>query len=50
VSYTQPNQRQVRRQGRVAVVMAPVTRVVVTVMFRSPAKACASSTTPCTLG
>ena len=50
VSYTQTNQRQVRRQGRVAVVVAPVTRVVVTVLFRSPAEACASSTTRCTIG
>lgn len=50
VSYTQRNQRQVRRQGRVAVVVAPVTRVIVTVMFRSPAEACASPTTRYTIG
>jgi len=50
VSYTQTNQRQVRQRGRVAVVVAPMTRVVVTVMFRSAADACASSTTRCTVG
>ncbi len=39
VSYTQKNNgklRQVRQEGRVAVVVDPVTRVVVTVLFRSP--------------
>jgi hypothetical protein len=41
VSYTQTNRgelRQVRQGGRVAVVVNPETRVVVTVLFRSPAE------------
>jgi hypothetical protein len=41
VSYTQTNHgklRQVRQESRVAVVVDPVTRVVVTVLFRSPAE------------
>jgi len=41
VSYTQTNHgdlRQVRQKSRVAVVVDPVTRVVVTVLFRSPAE------------
>lgn len=36
VSYPQTNHRQVRQESRVAVVVDPVTRVVVTVLFRSP--------------
>jgi hypothetical protein len=38
VSYTQTNQRQVRQKGRLAVVVNPVTGVIVTVLFRSPAE------------
>jgi len=41
VSYTQANHgklRQVRQESRVAVVVDPATRVVVTVLFRSPAE------------
>ena len=41
VSYTQTNHgelREVRQERRVAVVVDPVTRVVVTVLFRSPAE------------
>ncbi len=41
VSYPQTNHgdlRQVRQESRVAVVVDPVTRVVVTVLFRSPAE------------
>ena len=41
VSYPQASHgelRQVRQESRVAVVVDPVTRVVVTVLFRSPAE------------